>query len=96
MKGITFSFATLAVAALLGAACTVHQTEAAAVSGPSETALSVTITASPDSISQDGRSTSTIGPWPQKPMHPTLTTCARSPRPAAATASSSRRLISAG
>ena len=61
MKGITFSFATLAVAALLGAACTVHQTEAPALSGPSETALSVTITASPDSISQDGRSTSTIG-----------------------------------
>lgn len=61
MKGITFSFATLAVAALLGAACTVHQTEAPALSGPSEAALSFSVTASPDSISQDGRSTSTIG-----------------------------------
>lgn len=61
MKGITLTFVSLAVAGLLGAACTVHQTEAPDLTGPSEAALSFTITASPDSLSQDGRSTSTIG-----------------------------------
>lgn len=60
MKGISLTLASLALAGLLGAACSVNQTEAPALTGPSEFALSVSVSASPDSISQDGRSTSTI------------------------------------
>lgn len=60
MKGITLTLMSFAAAGLLGAACGVHQTEAPALTGPSEMALSVSVTASPDSITQDGRSNSTI------------------------------------
>jgi len=47
---------TLAVAS----GCTVHQTTAPGLSGPSDLALSIHVTASPDSISQDGGSQSSI------------------------------------
>lgn len=50
-----------ALAALLaGGACTVHQTEAPALSGPSSFARSVTMTAIPDRITQDGASQSSV------------------------------------
>lgn len=47
-------------AALLGAACTVHQTEAPTLSGPSSTATTVSVSASPDVINL-GQSTSAPG-----------------------------------
>lgn len=50
----------LAVCLMGAAGCTVHQTEAPAVTGPSEFALSVGVTATPDAISQDGGSQSQI------------------------------------
>ncbi|MEZ5284083.1 MAG: PKD domain-containing protein [Vicinamibacterales bacterium] len=55
-KGI---IALLALAAA-AASCTVKDTEAPAVAGPSELALSVNVQASPDTVTQDGASTSTI------------------------------------
>jgi PKD repeat protein len=58
MKGL-LSFAIL-VAAVALAGCTVHQTEAPGLSGPSGLALSVRVAALPDSISQDGGSQSSI------------------------------------
>jgi PKD repeat protein len=58
MNRISLAAACFAAAVLAG--CTVHQTEAPDLTGPSELALSVTMTASPDSITQDGRSNSTI------------------------------------
>src|SRR6185369_17465694 len=50
------------LAAALGlAGCTVHkQTEAPPLTGPSETALSLTVTVSPDVLTQDGFSQSLI------------------------------------
>jgi PKD repeat protein len=51
--------ATLCAAASL-AACTVHKTEAPALSGPSEFSLSLSMTATPDAISQDGGSQSSV------------------------------------
>ncbi len=59
MKRIAFALA-LTTAALAATGCTVHQTEAPALTGPSEFALSLSMSASPDTLSQDGRSTSTI------------------------------------
>ena len=58
MKGISFALACLAV--VVGSGCTVHQTEAPGLTGPSEAALSVAVTATPDAITQDGSSVSTI------------------------------------
>ena len=58
MKGISFALACLAVVVASG--CTVHQTEAPGLTGPSEAALSVGVTATPDAITQDGSSVSTI------------------------------------
>jgi PKD repeat protein len=58
-KRFTVALAFL-VALALSAACGVHQTEAPALSGPSELAMSVVPTAIPDSISQDGASQSSI------------------------------------
>src|SRR5262245_2025266 len=52
-------FAVLGAAALLSA-CTVQQTEIPDLMGPSDLALSVTVTATPDQLSQDGSSQSTI------------------------------------
>lgn len=46
--------------ALLSAACTVSSTDIPSLAGPSELALSVTLTASPDTITQDGSSQSVI------------------------------------
>src|SRR5947207_1125425 len=49
---------SLAVAATV--ACTIHQTDTPSLSGPSELALSIGVSASPDSINQDGTSQSAI------------------------------------
>jgi PKD repeat protein len=46
--------------AALGAACTVHQDEVPALAGPSEMALSVGVTATPDAVRQDGVSSSNV------------------------------------
>jgi PKD domain-containing protein len=51
--------ATACAAAML-AACTVHKTEAPPLGGPSELALSLSMTATPDSISLDGGSQSAV------------------------------------
>ena len=51
--------ATLPAALVVGA-CTVQQTEAPALSGPSGLAQSVTVTATPDTITRDGFSQSSI------------------------------------
>jgi PKD repeat protein len=51
---------SLCAAMALASACTVHQTEAPALAGPSEFALSFTVAATPDSITQDGVSQSSI------------------------------------
>jgi chitodextrinase len=61
MKRIAFALALLTAGAFAGAACTVHQTEAPGLTGPSELALSVALSATPDTLTQDGRSLSTIG-----------------------------------
>ncbi len=51
----------LAIALLsIGAACTVHQAATPPLAGPSDFALSLTVVATPDSISQDGGSQSSI------------------------------------
>jgi PKD repeat protein len=55
-----FSALSILAALLAAGACTVHQTTAPSLTGPSEFALSVGVTASPDSISQDGGSQSSI------------------------------------
>ena len=56
--------ACLSAALVLGAValsgCTVHQTEAPGLTGPSGLALTIRVAASPDSISQDGGSQSSI------------------------------------
>jgi PKD repeat protein len=56
------AFSTLAAgaAALALVGCTVHSTEAPALSGPSGLARALTITAIPDRISQDGASQSSV------------------------------------
>jgi PKD repeat protein len=51
-------FAVLACVAAV--ACTVSQSSAPALTGPSERALSVSVTVSPDSLAIDGRSMSTV------------------------------------
>ena len=58
MKGVLSSAFLLAAVALAG--CTVHQTEAPGLSGPSGLALTIRVLAQPDSISQDGGSQSSI------------------------------------
>ena len=47
-------------ALLTSGACTVHQTDVPPLAGPSEFALSLSVTATPDSINQDGASQSAI------------------------------------
>lgn len=59
MKGISLSLTCLVAAVVTG--CTVHQTEAPPLSGPSELALSVTMTASPDTLVSGGQQQSSIG-----------------------------------
>ncbi len=60
MRRITSLFAGLG-AALLLSACSVSQNTAPSLTGPSEFALSVDVTASPDTLTQDGQAQSTIG-----------------------------------
>lgn len=58
MKGISFSLACLA--AVLASGCTVHQTEAPDLAGPSELALSVSMAASPDTLFSGGLQQSSV------------------------------------
>jgi|KBSMisStandDraft_5_1062788.scaffolds.fasta_scaffold129954_3 PKD repeat protein len=58
MKGISLSLTCLVAAVMTG--CTVHQTYAPPLSGPSELALSVTMTASPDTLVSGGQQQSSI------------------------------------
>ena len=52
--------AAVVLALIASAGCTIHNTETPAVSGPSTLALSLSLNAIPDSISQDGGSQSAI------------------------------------
>jgi len=54
------SRALLALALAASVGCTVHKTEAPPLSGPSELSLSLTMLATPDTLSQDGFSQSTV------------------------------------
>ncbi len=57
----TLLLATIGAAALAGAAaCTVHQTEAPPLTGPSTYALALSFTATPDNIVQNGSDQSTL------------------------------------
>lgn len=58
MKGITLSLAWLA--AVLVSGCTVHQTEAPDLTGPSEFAVSVNMSASPDTLFSGGQQQASI------------------------------------
>ena len=58
MKAHLSAVLALAVVTLVG--CTVHQTEAPGLAGPSGLALSMRVTALPDAINQDGGSQSSI------------------------------------
>ena len=60
MKGRVIAAAAGACALLAVTACTVHQTEAPPLTGPSEFGLSVRLSAYPDAIKQDGFDASTI------------------------------------
>ncbi len=59
-KAFFYHCVVLAGAAIGLAGCTVKQTETPDLAGPSEYAMSFNVTASPDAISQDGGSTSSI------------------------------------
>src|SRR5262249_50477345 len=50
----------LSVGLALGVACTVHETEVPPLTGPSEFATGIRVTATPDTINQDGASQSAI------------------------------------
>ncbi len=52
--------ALMAVAALWGAGCTVHQSAAPGLTGPSEFATSILVTATPDRLNRDGASQSAV------------------------------------
>jgi PKD repeat protein len=54
------AIAAAALVVLTAAACTVHQTEAPPLAGPSEFSTSIVLTASPDAIQLDGADRSTI------------------------------------
>jgi PKD repeat protein len=58
--GRAFLVRLIAVAALAVSACTVHDTETPGLTGPSEFATSIEVTATPDHVRQDGESQSTI------------------------------------
>src|SRR5258708_5819774 len=58
MKALLSPAFTLGAIALAG--CTVHQTATPGLTGPSGLARSVTVTATPDRITQDGASFSTV------------------------------------
>jgi PKD repeat protein len=57
---VTFRSSLIVAVALLVTGCTTKKTEAPALSGPSELSTSLSITASPDVLTQDGQSTSAI------------------------------------
>jgi PKD repeat protein len=57
---LTFRSTLIVAAALLVTGCTTKKTEAPDLSGPSELATSISLTASPDILNQDGQSTSAI------------------------------------
>ncbi len=57
---LTFRSSLIVAAALLVTGCTTKKTEAPDLSGPSELATSISLTASPDILNQDGQSTSAI------------------------------------
>jgi PKD repeat protein len=57
---LTFRSSLIVAAALLLTGCTTKKTEAPDLSGPSELATSISLTASPDILNQDGQSTSAI------------------------------------
>ncbi len=57
---MTKKMLVMLAAALAGVACTVHKTEAPDLAGPSTFALSLQMSATPDSITQDGGSQSSI------------------------------------
>src|SRR5690349_8633412 len=60
--GLTYIRRTAAalVAVAATAACTVHSTDVPSLAGPSELALTLKVTATPDSITQDGGSQSSV------------------------------------
>jgi PKD repeat protein len=58
-KGLGFRSAIFAAVTMTGA-CTVHQADVPPLMGPSDLALSISIAATPDSISHDGASQSSI------------------------------------
>jgi PKD repeat protein len=60
MTNRALAAAAIVAATTLGGACTVHQSSTQTPSGPSQLALTVTLTATPDSVSQDGASQSKI------------------------------------
>src|SRR5258708_963418 len=60
MRTRTFFRYVLLALALAAVACTVHQQGTPSLTGPSEFALSVSVTALPDTINQDGGSQSSI------------------------------------
>jgi PKD repeat protein len=61
MMNVRVSRTLLAIAVLsIGTACTVHKADTPTLSGPSDFALSLSVVASPDAISQDGGSQSSI------------------------------------
>jgi PKD repeat protein len=59
MLQAAFRITFVAVVAI-SAACTVHGTDVPALTGPSEAALSLNMTVSPDTIDQDGKSQATV------------------------------------
>jgi PKD repeat protein len=59
-KAVLTRLSFLAACALAWTGCTISQQEAPELSGPSELALSFSVAASPDQISQDGAATSAI------------------------------------
>jgi hypothetical protein len=58
--GKLLSVSSLVALLLAAAACTVHQTEVPPLSGPSELAQSVTVTATPDTLPLDGSQSSIL------------------------------------
>src|SRR2546422_759925 len=60
MRTVLGIIGLFAATLVLGVACTVHKPEAPPLTGPSELAQSMSIRATPDSISQDGGSQSSI------------------------------------
>src|ERR1700754_5160974 len=58
--GRAFVVRLIAVRALAGSGCTVHDAENPGLTGPSEFATSIEVSATPDHVRQDGASQSTV------------------------------------